>query len=261
MTERYNGKGVLKAVENVNEIISGELEGMDATEQRMIDATMIAMDGTNKGKLGANAILGVSLAVPKLQQNLPACPFTAISAAPISCTLPVPMMNILNGGSHADSNVDFRNSWSCPPAPSFSQALQMGVETFHALKGVLKAKGYNTAVGDEGGFAPNLKSNEAVELILEAIAKAGYKAGKDIFLALDPRRQQILQGRYVFKKSDKSKKTSGKWPTTGWRGPRNTRSSRSKTAWPKMTGRAGNTSPRRTPANSARRRRSVRHQR
>ncbi|GAB1354100.1 MAG TPA: phosphopyruvate hydratase [Candidatus Rifleibacterium sp.] len=210
--KRYNGKGVLKAVENVNEIISGELEGMDATEQRMIDATMIAMDGTkNKGKLGANAILGVSLAVAKAAAEFAGLPLYRYIGGANACTLPVPMMNILNGGSHADNNVDFQEFMVMPAgAKSFSQALQMGVETFHALKGVLKAKGYNTAVGDEGGFAPNLKSNEeAVELILEAIAKAGYKAGKDIFLALDPAASEFYEkGHYVFKKSDKSKKTS-----------------------------------------------------
>jgi enolase len=210
--KRYLGKGVLKAVENVNEIIGCELEGMDAMEQRTIDATMIAMDGTkNKAKLGANAILGVSLAVAKAAAELAGLPLYRYIGGANACTLPVPMMNILNGGSHADNNVDFQEFMVMPAgAQSFSEALRMGVETFHALKAVLKAKGYNTAVGDEGGFAPNLKSNEeAVEVILTAIEKAGYKAGKDIFIALDPAASEFYEnGHYVFKKSDKSKKTS-----------------------------------------------------
>lgn len=209
--KRYLGKGVLKAVENVNEIIANELEGMDAMEQRAIDATMIALDGTkNKGKLGANAILGVSLAVAKAAAELSGLPLYRYIGGANACTLPVPMMNILNGGSHADNNVDFQEFMVMPAgAKSFSEALRMGVETFHALKSVLKAKGYNTAVGDEGGFAPNLKSNEeAVEVILVAIEKAGYKAGKDIYIALDPAASEFFdKGHYVFKKSDKSKKT------------------------------------------------------
>ncbi len=209
---RYLGKGVLKAVENVNETISGELEGMDAIEQRAIDATMIAIDGTkNKGNLGANAILGVSLAVAKASAELLGLPLYRYLGGVNACTLPLPMMNILNGGSHADNNVDFQEFMVMPAgASSFSEALRMGVETFHHLKSVLKAKGYNTAVGDEGGFAPNLKSNEeAIEVILEAIEKAGLKAGKDIFIALDPAASEFYEnGMYVFKKSDGSKKNS-----------------------------------------------------
>ncbi|PKL50199.1 MAG: phosphopyruvate hydratase [Candidatus Riflebacteria bacterium HGW-Riflebacteria-2] len=209
--KRYGGKGVLKAVANVNDIISGEIEGLDAVEQRAVDATMIAMDGSkNKAKLGANAILGVSLAVAKAASEYCGLPLYRYIGGANACTLPVPMMNILNGGSHADNNVDFQEFMVMPAgAKSFNEALQMGIETFHALKGVLKTKGYNTAVGDEGGFAPNLKSNEeAIELCIEAIGKAGYKAGKDIFIALDPAASEFFEkGHYVFKKSDKSKKT------------------------------------------------------
>lgn len=210
--KRYGGKGVLKAVENVNETIAGELEGMDAIEQRAIDATMIAIDGTeNKSHLGANAILGVSLAVAKASAELLGLPLYRYIGGANAHILPVPMMNILNGGSHADNNVDFQEFMVMPAGAScFSEALRMGVETFHALKSVLKAKGYNTAVGDEGGFAPNLKSNEEpVELILAAIEKAGYKAGKDIFIALDPAASEFYaDGKYTFKKSDGSVKTS-----------------------------------------------------
>lgn len=208
---RYLGKGVLKAVENVNEEIAGELEGMDAVEQRALDAAMIALDGTkNKGRLGANAILGVSLAAAKASAELMGLPLYRYIGGTNACVLPVPMMNILNGGSHADNNVDFQEFMVMPTgAESFKQALQMGVETFHALKSVLKDKGYNTAVGDEGGFAPNLKSNEeAVELILQAMEKAGCKAGKDMYIALDPAASEFFEdGKYVFKKSDKSVKT------------------------------------------------------
>lgn len=209
---RYKGKGVLKAVENVNETIAYELEGLDAMEQRTIDATMIAIDGTpNKGNLGANAILGASLAVAKAAAELAGLPLYRYIGGSNACTLPVPMMNILNGGSHADNNVDFQEFMVMPAgAKSFSEALRMGVETFHTLKGVLKDKGYNTAVGDEGGFAPNLKSNEeAIEVILTAIEKAGFKAGKDIFIALDPAASEFFEnGKYVFKKSDNSSKSS-----------------------------------------------------
>jgi len=208
--KRYLGKGVLKAVEHVNKQIAQAIEGMDALDQRSLDAALIALDGTpNKGKLGANAILGVSLAVAKASAELLGLPLYRYVGGVNACTLPVPMMNILNGGSHADNNVDFQEFMVMPAgASSFSEALRMGVETFHALKSVLKGKGYNTAVGDEGGFAPNLKSNEeAVEVILSAIEKAGYKAGKDIYIALDPAASEFFDsGNYVFKKSDKSKK-------------------------------------------------------
>jgi enolase len=208
---RYLGKGVLKAVKNVNDIIAPELVDMDALDQRAIDHRMIALDGTkNKGKLGANAILGVSMAVAKAAADLLQLPLYRYIGGVNACTLPVPMMNILNGGSHADNNVDFQEFMVMPAGAScFSEALRMGVEVFHSLKGVLKGKGYNTAVGDEGGFAPNLKSNEeALEVILAAIEKAGLKAGKDVWIALDPAASEFFSnGKYTFKKSDKSEKT------------------------------------------------------
>lgn len=209
--ERYLGKGVQKAVENVNETMAPKLLGMDAIDQRGIDYMMIEMDGTkNKGNLGANAILGVSLAVAKAASDLLGLPLYRYLGGVNASTLPVPMMNILNGGSHADNNVDFQEFMVMPAgAPSFSEALRMGVEIFHSLKGVLKSKGLNTAVGDEGGFAPNLKSNEeAIEVILAAIGKTPYKPGKDVFIALDPAASEFFSdGKYVFKKSDKSEKT------------------------------------------------------
>jgi enolase len=186
---RYNGKGVLKAVENVNERIAEELIDFDAADQAEIDNMLITLDGTeNKSSLGANAILGVSLACAKAVAETLGLPLYRYIGGTNARTLPVPMMNILNGGKHADNNVDFQEFMVVPfGAPSFSEALRMGVETFHSLKSVLAKKGYNTAVGDEGGFAPNLKSNdEAIEVILEAIEKAGYKVGKDIGIALDP---------------------------------------------------------------------------
>ena len=210
---RYNGKGVLKAVENVNNVLSEEVVGFEATDQIGIDKMMIQLDGTpNKGKLGANAILGVSLATAKaaaLTLGLPLYRYIGGTNAKI---LPVPMMNILNGGSHADNNVDFQEFMIMPiDAPSFAEALRMGAEIFHSLKSVLKKKGYNTAVGDEGGFAPNLKSNEeAVEVILDAIAKANYKPGEQVYIALDPAASEFFdteKKKYIFSKSDKSEKT------------------------------------------------------
>lgn len=210
---RYLGKGVLKAVANVNDILAEKLEGWDATDQRGLDKLMIEIDGTpNKAKLGANAILGVSLAAAKAAANLCGMPLYRYIGGANASVLPVPMMNILNGGAHADNNVDFQEFMVMPVgAPCFREALRMGVETFHALKSVLKAKGYNTAVGDEGGFAPHVKSNEeAIESILTAIEKAGYKAGKDIYIALDPAASEFYEkesNTYVFKKSDKSKRS------------------------------------------------------
>ncbi len=188
-TNRYNGKGVLKAVENVNEKIAEELIDFDATDQVAIDNLLITLDGTeNKSNLGANAMLGVSLACAKASAEFFGLPLYKYIGGVNAKTLPVPMMNILNGGKHADNNVDFQEFMIMPVgAPNFAEALRMGAETFHALKSVLKAKGYNTAVGDEGGFAPNLKSNEeAIEVILEAINKTGYKVGDEIAIALDP---------------------------------------------------------------------------
>jgi enolase len=212
--EHYLGKGVLKAVENVESILGPELTGMDASNQRLIDATMISLDGTeNKGKLGANAILAVSMAAARASADALKLPLYRYLGGVNASILPTPMMNIINGGSHADSNVDFQEFMVMPVgAETFSDALRWGTETFHTLKGVLKKKGYNTAVGDEGGFAPNLKSNaEAIELILEAIELAGYKAGEDIAIALDPASSEFYDkasGKYIFKKSDKSEKTS-----------------------------------------------------
>ncbi len=186
---RFGGKGVLKAVENVNEKIADHIIEFDATEQAAIDDMLIELDGTeNKGNLGANAMLGVSLACAKASAEALGLPLYRYIGGVNARTLPVPMMNILNGGKHADNNVDFQEFMVMPfGAPDFKEALRMGTETFHALKSVLSKKGYNTAVGDEGGFAPNLKSNEeAIEVILEAINKAGYKAGTEIGIALDP---------------------------------------------------------------------------
>jgi enolase len=210
----YLGKGVLGAVENVETIIGPELVGMDASNQKMIDATMIALDGTeNKSRLGANAILAVSMACARASADALGLPLYRYIGGVNASLLPTPMMNILNGGAHADNNVDFQEFMVMPVgAETFSDALRWGTEVFHTLKGVLKKKGYNTAVGDEGGFAPSLKSNvEAIEVILEAIELAGYKVGEDIAIALDPAASEFYNketGRYIFKKSDKSEKTS-----------------------------------------------------
>ena len=209
---RYLGKGVLKAVENVNNIIGPHVEGLDASKQSDLDAEMIELDGTeNKEKLGANAILAVSMAAARAAANHFELPLYRYLGGVNASILPVPMMNIINGGAHADSNVDFQEFMAMPVgAPSFSEALRWGAETFHALKSVLKKRGYSTAVGDEGGFAPSLKSNEeALEVILEAITLAGYKPGHDIAIALDPAASEFYDGsKYVFKKSDGSVKTS-----------------------------------------------------
>ena len=212
--EHYLGKGVLSAVDNVESILSPELIGLDATNQRMLDATMISIDGTdNKSRLGANAILAVSMAAARASANALGIPLYRYLGGVNACILPTPMMNILNGGSHADSNVDFQEFMIMPiGAQTFSDALRQGTEVFHTLKGVLKKKGYNTAVGDEGGFAPSLKSNdEAVELILEAIEKVGLKAGEDIAIALDPATSEFYvkeTGKYIFRKSDKRELSS-----------------------------------------------------
>jgi len=209
--KRYNGKGVQNAVKNVNDIIAEEVIGFDATDQVGIDKLMIELDGTpNKKKLGANAILGVSMAVAKAAANYFNLPFYRYIGGTNAKILPVPMMNILNGGKHADNNVDIQEFMIVPVnALTFNDALRMGAEVFHSLKSVLQKKGYNTAVGDEGGFAPSLKSNEeAIEVILESIEKANYKPGKDLFLALDPAASEFYEkGKYVFKKSDKSSKS------------------------------------------------------
>ena len=210
--KRYVGKGVLKAVENVNSEIAEALANMDAADQRALDQKMIELDGTeNKGRLGANAILAVSMAAARASSAAFGLPLYRYLGGAGANTLPTPMMNILNGGAHADNNVDFQEFMVMPVgAKSFSDALRWGVEVFHTLKGVLKKRGYNTAVGDEGGFAPSVKSNvEAIEVVLEAIQQAGYKPGEEIAIALDPAASEFYQdGKYVFKKSDKSAKSS-----------------------------------------------------
>jgi enolase len=212
-TSRYLGKGTRKAAEHVSGEIAGAIRGMDAACQKEIDRTMIDLDGTpSKRRLGANAILAVSMAVARaaaMSQRIPLYRYLGGLAASL---LPVPMMNILNGGAHADNSVDVQEFMIVPfGAPNFADALRMGAEVFHTLNSVLKKKGYSTAVGDEGGFAPNLKTNEeAVEVILEAITRAGYSPGKDIGLALDPAASEFYDsdtGKYVFKKSDKSERT------------------------------------------------------
>jgi enolase len=212
--KRFGGKGVLKAVKNVNDLITQELVGLDARDQVTVDRTMLALDGTaTKSKLGANAILAVSLATAKAAAEYSGLPLYRYIGGANAKVLPVPMMNILNGGAHSDAPVDLQEFMIMPKgAASFSEAIRMGAETFHALKGVLKEMKLSTAVGDEGGFAPNLKSNEqALEVIITAIKKAGYKPGKDIVIALDPASSEFYDAakkRYVFKKSDGSVRTS-----------------------------------------------------
>src|SRR5215472_7950394 len=210
---RYLGKGVLKAVDNVNEVIAPELEGMDASDQRELDKTMCELDGTpNKSKLGANAILAVSMAASRAMADELGIHLYQYLGGFTASLLPTPMMNILNGGAHADNNVDFQEFMVMPVgAPSFDEALRWGVEVFHTLKGVLQKRGYNTAVGDEGGFAPSVKSNvEAIEVVIEAIQQAGYTPGAQLAIALDPAASEFFQdGKYVFKKSDKSVHSSG----------------------------------------------------
>jgi enolase len=208
---RYLGKGVRKAVDNVNEIIAEEVVGMEITDQIGIDRKMLEIDGTEyKSKLGANAILGVSLAVAKAAAEEVGLPLYQYIGGCNAKELPLPMMNIINGGAHADNNVDIQEFMIMPVgAESFAEALRMGAEIFHALKGVLKAKGYNTAVGDEGGFAPNLKSNEeALEVIMEAIVKAGYKPGDEVLLALDVASSELFKdGVYTLENEKESKKS------------------------------------------------------
>jgi enolase len=209
--KRYGGKGVLKAVGNVNQAIASKLKGADAANQRAIDQTMIELDGTaNKSKLGANATLGVSLAVAHAAAAAKGVPLY-LYLNPDACVMPVPMMNVLNGGRHADSNVDMQEFMLVPAgAPNMADAVRMGSEVFHALAAVLKKGGHSTNVGDEGGFAPNLKSNEEpIELILEAIAKAGYRPGTDASIALDPASSEFYdEGKYVFARGDRSSRTA-----------------------------------------------------
>jgi enolase len=225
---RYLGKGVLKAVANVNGEIAKAVAGLDAGDQRALDKRMMELDGTpTKSRLGANAILAVSMAAARgaaAAQKLPLYKYLAkYSTVSPANLLPVPMMNILNGGAHADNSVDFQEFMVMPVgAPSFSEALRWGVEVFHALKATLKKHGYSTAVGDEGGFAPNCKSNEeAIQIVLEAIGAAGYKPGEQVSIALDPASSEFYDkssGKYVFKKSDKSAHSSAEMAAywTGW---------------------------------------------
>lgn len=209
---RFLGKGVTKAVENINDDIAAEIEGLDALDQAEVDAALIALDGTNnKSRLGANATLAVSLACARAAASYLEIPLYRYIGGVNARTLPVPLMNIINGGAHADNNVDFQEFMVAPVGfESFSEALRAGTEIFHALKSVLKKKGYATSVGDEGGFAPNLKSNEeAIETILEAIGNAGYNAGENVMLALDPAASEFFKdGKYIFKKSDKRELSS-----------------------------------------------------
>jgi len=213
LAKRFGGKGVQTAISNVHEIITPALLGMDACDQVGIDKTMLELDGTpTKSKLGANAILGVSLACAKAAAEDIGLPLFKYVGGPNAKVLPVPMMNVMNGGAHSDAPIDIQEFMIMPKgADSFSEAVRMGAETFHALKSVLKGKGLSTAVGDEGGFAPNLGSNEeALEVIMAAIKKAGYKAGKDIYICLDPASSEFYDEeskQYIFKKSDGSKHT------------------------------------------------------
>jgi enolase len=211
---RYLGKGTKKAVENVNKVISPALIGLDAADQTLVDHAMLKLDGTpNKGKLGANAILAVSMAAARASAQSEVTPLYRYLGGINARVLPVPLMNVINGGVHADSSVDFQEFMLAPVgAKSFSEGLRMGAETFHNLKVVLKKRGYSTAVGDEGGFAPSLKANEeALEVLMEAIQQAGYKPGEQIAIALDPASSEFFdkdKKKYIFKKSDKSEKTS-----------------------------------------------------
>ena len=222
--KRYQGKGVLKAVEFVNGEIAEAVMGLDAADQEDVDQTMIDLDGTpNKSRLGANAILAVSLATAKAMAQSCNLPLFRYLGGPKAHILPVPMMNILNGGRHADNNVDFQEFMIQPwGAPSFREALRMGSECFHALRKVLQKRGYNTNVGDEGGFAPNLKNNEeALEVIVEAVAAAGYKLGGDIFIALDPACSELFDkktGRYAFFKSAPQKSMTADELIAFWAG-------------------------------------------
>ncbi len=210
--KRYGGKGVLNAVNNVNTIIAPKVQGIDATNQAEIDRILLELDGTeNKARLGANAILAVSMACARAAAASQGLSLYRYLGGPKAKILPVPMMNILNGGSHADNNVDLQEFMIMPfGAPTFAEALRIGAEVFHSLKSVLKKKGLNTAVGDEGGFAPDLKSNtEAIEVILEAIKTAGYKAGSDVMLALDPASSEFYKdGNYMLSAEKEPKKSS-----------------------------------------------------
>jgi enolase len=244
---RYGGKGVLRAVENVNDVIANEVSGIPVVNQTMIDRLMVELDGTpNKGKLGANAILGVSLAVAKAAANWIGMPLYRYLGGPNARRLPIPMMNILNGGKHADNNVDLQEFMVMPVgAESFSEALRMGAEVYHALKKVLSADGMSTAVGDEGGFAPNLASNEAaVQAIVRAVEAAGYNPGSDAAIAIPPPASSSPTGSMTSQAKARCS-ARRRWLTTTLHWPISTPSSPSRTAWPRMTGRDGLCSPRR----------------
>src|SRR5438876_1139193 len=247
--ERFLGRGVTKAVANVNEIIGKEVTGMDALDQIRLDKTMIALDGTpNKSKLGANAILAVSLATARAAANQLGLPLFKYLGGPDARVLPVPMMNIVNGGAHSDAPVDFQEFMIMPKGmPSFSEALRAGSEIFHHLKSVLKDRGLSTAVGDEGGFAPNFKSaDDALGTIVKAVEKAGYKLGEEIFIALDVAASEFYDAKqklYVFKKSDGSKRNVEDLISYYQELAKSFPSSRSKTAARRMIGTAGKNSP------------------
>ena len=219
--KRYGGKGVLKAVANVNLTIARKLKGADAANQGAIDRTLIELDGTaNKSKLGANATLGVSLATAHASAAANGVPLYRY-LNPGARVMPVPMMNVVNGGRHADSNVDMQEFMIVPAgAANFAEAIRMGAEVFHALAAVLKQRGHSTNVGDEGGFAPNLKSNEEpIEVILEAIAKAGYRPGVDVSIALDPASSEFFEdGKYVFARRTKARAARSRWSSFTRRG-------------------------------------------
>ncbi len=241
---RYGGKGVLRAVEAVNRDIFDAVSGLDAEDQLKIDETMIALDGTpNKSRLGANAVLGVSLAVAKAAAESSGLPLYRYVGGTTAHVLPTPMMNVVNGGAHADNPIDFQEFMIMPVgAPSIAEAVRWGAETFHALKSALKKAGHNTNVGDEGGFAPNLPSAEAaLDFCMKAIESAGFKPGTDIALALDPAASEFFEdGKYVYtgEKKDAHGRGAGRLP--GQAGSTPIRSSRSKTVWPSRTGSAGN---------------------
>ena len=239
---RYGGKGVLKAVEFVNTEISEAIVGLDATEQAFIDKTLIDLDGTeNKSRIGANGVLAVSMAVAKAAAEESGLPLYRYLGGAGAMKMPVPMMNVINGGAHANNNLDFQEFMILPVgAQSFREALRCGAEVFQALKKIIDTKGMSTAVGDEGGFAPNLPTHAAaIELILDAIGRAGYNAGQDVVLGLDCAASEFHRdGKYVLE-SEKKNLGAASSPTISPSSRRATRSSRSRTAWPKATGMAG----------------------
>lgn len=261
--KRYLGKGVRRAVENVNERIAPELVGMDALDQEGVDRAMLELDGTpNKANLGANAVLAVSLAVARAAAEALGLPLYRYLGGVQGVTLPVPLMNVINGGKHADNRVDFQEFMLVPAgAGSFAEALRIGAEVFHTLKAVLKEKGYSTNVGDEGGFAPDLRSNEeAVELLLLAIERAGYTPGQEVSLALDPATSELYRdGKYHLEGRARSSPRRRWWPSgrPGWR---STPSAPLRTASPRTTGRGGGFSPSAWGEGPARGGRPLRHQ-